>query len=136
MGNADFTYVGCFGEGGLEFNSQAGQIEHSVANGSPPLLRFFGAVLPRRQAAEIDLDLDLVPRRWRWTLHVSAWYCLYDEDLISFVLFLCSLSTCIINVFQKISCNSVAFKAHCGVGYILPIGIQVNFVQVVFKIIE
>ena len=33
---------------GLWFNSQAGQIGHSVANGSPPLCRFFGAVLSRR----------------------------------------------------------------------------------------
>ena len=28
---------------GLGFNSQAGQIGHSVANGSPPMRRFFGA---------------------------------------------------------------------------------------------
>ena len=33
---------------GLGLNSQAGQIEHSVANGSQPLRRFFGAALPRR----------------------------------------------------------------------------------------
>ena len=32
---------------GLGFNSQAGQIGHSVANGSPPLRRFFGAALPK-----------------------------------------------------------------------------------------
>ena len=30
---------------GLEFNSRAGQIRHSIDNGSPPLRRFFGAVL-------------------------------------------------------------------------------------------
>ena len=43
------------GAGGLAFNSRAGQIDHSVgqsglvkSNGSPPLRRFFGAVLPRR----------------------------------------------------------------------------------------
>ena len=36
------------GAGGSEFVSQAGQVEHSVANGSPLLSRFFGAVLPRR----------------------------------------------------------------------------------------
>ena len=35
------------GAGGLRFDSQANQID-SVANGSPPLRRFFGAVLPRR----------------------------------------------------------------------------------------
>ena len=34
--------------GGLIVDSQAGQIEYSVANGSPPLPRFFRAVLPRR----------------------------------------------------------------------------------------
>ena len=37
---------------GLGFNSQAGQIKHSVANGSQPLRRFFfGAALPMRYAA-------------------------------------------------------------------------------------
>ena len=39
---------------GLGFNSRAGHIELSVTNGSPPLRRFFGAVLPRRCAAEMD----------------------------------------------------------------------------------
>ena len=33
---------------GLGFNSQAGRIGHTVANGSPPLRRFFGAALPMR----------------------------------------------------------------------------------------
>ena len=33
---------------GLGLNFQAGQIGHSVANGSPPLRHFFGAALPRR----------------------------------------------------------------------------------------
>ena len=37
------------GAGGLMFNSEAGQ----EANGSPPQLRFFGAVLLRRQAVEM-----------------------------------------------------------------------------------
>ena len=32
----------------LRFNFQTGQIGHSVANGSPPLRRFFGPVLPKR----------------------------------------------------------------------------------------
>ena len=36
------------GAEGLGFNSQAGQSGHNVANGSPPLRRFFEAVLPRR----------------------------------------------------------------------------------------
>ena len=35
------------GAGGLEFDSRAGQIGHSVANGSPPLQRILRAVLPR-----------------------------------------------------------------------------------------
>ena len=30
-----------------------------VANGSPPLLRFFGAVLPTRYAAEIAIHMHL-----------------------------------------------------------------------------
>ena len=38
----------------LGFDYRAGQIGYSVANGSPPLRRFFGAVLVR---AEL----------WRWT---------------------------------------------------------------------
>ena len=33
---------------GLGVNSQAGQIGHSVTNGSQPLRRFYGAALPRR----------------------------------------------------------------------------------------
>ena len=33
---------------GLRFNFQAGQIGHSIANGSPPLRRFFVAALSRR----------------------------------------------------------------------------------------
>ena len=41
------------GEGDLGFDFRAGQIGHSVANGLPPLRRFVGAVLLRRQAAKI-----------------------------------------------------------------------------------
>ena len=37
-----------FGAGDQGFDSRAGQIEHSVANDSPPLRRFYGAVLSRR----------------------------------------------------------------------------------------
>ena len=33
---------------GFEFNSPSGQIGHRVVNGSLPLRRFFGTVLPRR----------------------------------------------------------------------------------------
>ena len=39
---------------GLGFDSQPDQTRPSVANGSPSLRRFFGAVLSRRQVAEID----------------------------------------------------------------------------------
>ena len=42
------------GAGGLGFNFRAGQIGHSVANGSPPLRCFFRAVLLRRLAVEMD----------------------------------------------------------------------------------
>ena len=42
------------GAGGLGFDSQAGQIGHSVANILPSLLRFFGAVLSRSSIAEMD----------------------------------------------------------------------------------
>ena len=34
------------GAGGLGFDSRAGQIRHTVADGSPALQRFFEAVLP------------------------------------------------------------------------------------------
>ena len=34
--------------GGLRFNYRAGRVKHTVANGSLPLRRSFGAVLPRR----------------------------------------------------------------------------------------
>ena len=43
------------GAGGAAFVFRAGQIGHSVANGSPPLRRFFEVVLPRRHAAELGL---------------------------------------------------------------------------------
>ena len=36
------------GAGGVRFEFQVGQIRHSVANGLPPLRRFFGATLPSR----------------------------------------------------------------------------------------
>ena len=36
------------GAGDLGFDSWIGQIGHSVANDSPPLQHFFGAVLSRR----------------------------------------------------------------------------------------
>ena len=40
------------GSGGLGFNSLAIRIDHSVGNGSPPLRRFFVAVLFRRLSRE------------------------------------------------------------------------------------
>ena len=42
------------GAGGRGFDYQAGQIGHSVANGSLPLRCLFVAVLPGRLAAEMD----------------------------------------------------------------------------------
>ena len=41
------------GAGGPGFDSQADQIGQTVANGSLPLLRFFGTVSPRRKVAEM-----------------------------------------------------------------------------------
>ena len=41
------------GAGGLGFDPR-GEIGHSVANGSPPLRRSFGAVLARRYAVHMD----------------------------------------------------------------------------------
>ena len=41
------SVVDCYRCGGLGLKSRVGQIEHSIANGSSPLRRFFGAVLPR-----------------------------------------------------------------------------------------
>ena len=38
----------CYRSGDLGFESQVGKIGHSVAEGSPPLRRFFGAVLSSR----------------------------------------------------------------------------------------
>ena len=49
--------------GGSEFDSRAGQIGQNVANGPPPLRRFFGAVLPRLLAAEIDPATRYTRRR-------------------------------------------------------------------------
>ena len=50
-------YLSCediaIGAGSLWFESRVGQIEHSVANGSPPLRCFFRAVLPRHLVAEM-----------------------------------------------------------------------------------
>ena len=42
------------GAGGLGFHFRVGQIRQSVANGSPPLRRFFGAMLPKRYVAEMS----------------------------------------------------------------------------------
>ena len=40
--------------GNLRFDSRAGHIQHSVVNGSPPLRRFFEAVLRRRKVPKMD----------------------------------------------------------------------------------
>ena len=42
------------GAGGWGFDSRTGKIQHSIAIGSPPLRRFFGAVLPLREDANMD----------------------------------------------------------------------------------
>ena len=59
--------------GYVGFDFEACRIGHSVANGSPPLRRFFGAVLLRRYAAEMG------PHH---LLHALALYREYNEDLI------------------------------------------------------
>ena len=41
---------------GLGIDFRSSYIGHSVTNSSPPLRCFFGAVLPRRLAAEMDPD--------------------------------------------------------------------------------
>ena len=46
---------------GLGFNSRAGQIDHSVANGSPPLRRFFGVALPQTLSCGVG-PRHLLPR--------------------------------------------------------------------------
>ena len=66
-----YSLLGCslavdhiaMGARGLGFDYRAGQIGHSVANGSLPLRRFFGAVLPRRQAVEMCLATRYTLRR-------------------------------------------------------------------------
>ena len=42
------------GAEGVGFDSRVGQIEHSIANGSPLLLCFFEVMLLRRLAAGMD----------------------------------------------------------------------------------
>ena len=59
--------------GGLGFDSESGQIKHSIANISLPLRSFFRAVLPRRSAAEVN-PLHL--------FHASAQCRKSNEDLI------------------------------------------------------
>ena len=57
------------GRFGVRFPGRSNR--HSVANDSPPLRRFFGAVLPRRQAAEMGPATRYTLRQWRgnvfWT---------------------------------------------------------------------
>ena len=57
--------------GNLELDSRLGKLGRNAVNGSPPLSRFFGAVLPRHQAAEIDPA----------TRHTTARYCGYNQIL-------------------------------------------------------
>ena len=49
--------------GGLGFDSRAGQIEHSVANGLPTLRHFYRAVLPKHKAAEMRPATRYTPGR-------------------------------------------------------------------------
>ena len=51
------------GAGGLGFDSRAGHIERSVASDSPRLRCYFGVVLPRRYAAEMDPATPYLFRR-------------------------------------------------------------------------
>ena len=51
------------GARGLGFDTLAGHVGHSVAYGSPPLRRFFGAVLLMRKIAEMDPDNRYTLRR-------------------------------------------------------------------------
>ena len=48
--------------GGLRFKSRAGQIEHSVANGSPPLRLFFESSCVARAQRRGDGPRQLVTR--------------------------------------------------------------------------
>ena len=61
----------------LRFEFRAGQIGHSVANGSPPLQHFF----ERKYAARRRNDAEMGPAN---SLHASAYYNEYDEkfDLV------------------------------------------------------
>ena len=52
------------GARGLRFNSHAGQVGYTIANGSPPLHRFFGTVFPSRyEVAEMGLATRCPLRR-------------------------------------------------------------------------
>ena len=57
------------GEGSFGLDSRAGQIKRIVANDSPSLLRFFGAVLPNAQALSLG---DALPLLCKMDVHV--WY--------------------------------------------------------------
>ena len=62
------------GAGGLGFKSLAGEIGRGLPNGSSPLRRFFGDVLPGRSAAAMGpvtrYTLRCGPRH---SLHASMW---------------------------------------------------------------
>ena len=59
-----------FGAGGLRFKFRAGQIEHGVANGSPPLRQSCVGMLPGHNDAEMD------PAN---SLHALAYYSEYNK---------------------------------------------------------
>ena len=52
------------GAEGLRFDYREGEVAHSVANGLQPMLRFFGAVLPRCSAAWMSPALSLLITRF------------------------------------------------------------------------
>ena len=72
------------GAGGLALDSRADQIGLNVANGSPPLRRFFGAVLHRRKTADMG-------RATRYKLQrniagtMKVWFLKSERSIFMFV---------------------------------------------------
>ena len=95
-----------FGAGGLRFKSRAGQIEHSVANGSPPLRHFFKkssvGVLPGHNDAEMG------PAN---SLHALAYYSEYNKKKRPCAQF--ATMMIMINVFFAFTPTSEKKKNNC-----------------------
>ena len=68
------------GAEGLKFKSRVGQVRYSVANGSPSLRPLFENCCVARRSNIIEMCSAN-------SLHTSAWYSEYDEDLV-FTMFL------------------------------------------------